>query len=41
MLQDMGAIFADNLSPQKARVLLMLAMQHTGDKSQLQAYFNK
>ncbi|MEF9996007.1 MAG: asparaginase, partial [Burkholderiaceae bacterium] len=41
MLQDMGAIFADNLSPQKARVLLMLAMQHTGDKSQLQAYFDK
>ena len=41
LLQEMGAIFADNLSPQKARVLLMLAMQHTSDTAKLQAYFDK
>lgn len=41
LLQEMGAIFADNLSPQKARVLLMLAMQHTQDTAKLQAYFDK
>lgn len=28
LLQQDGAIFADNLSPQKSRILLMLALQH-------------
>jgi L-asparaginase len=40
-LQDAGAVFADDLSPQKARLLLMLAMQTTKDQRQLQEYFDK
>ena len=40
-LQEAGAIFADNLSPQKARLLLMLAMQSTKDQAKLQEYFDK
>ncbi len=40
-LKDAGAVFADNLSPQKARLLLMLAMQNTKDQAALQAYFDK
>lgn len=39
-LQDIGALFADNLSPQKARILLMLALQHTSDPDQLQNHFD-
>ncbi len=40
-LLEMGAIQADNLSPQKARVLLMLAMTKTRDTEELRAYFNR
>ena len=40
-LKDAGAVFADNLSPQKARLLLMLAMQTTKDQNKLQEYFDK
>ena len=37
-LLEMGSVQADNLSPQKARVLLMVAMTKTTDE--LRAYFN-
>jgi L-asparaginase len=37
---ETGAVEADNLSPQKARVLLMLAMTKTHDPVELQAYFD-
>ena len=40
-LQELGCIEADNLSPQKARILLMLAMTRTRDATELQAYFDK
>jgi L-asparaginase len=40
-LQDAGAIFADNLSPQKARILLMLALQTTSNAPQIQRLFDK
>ncbi|MCL1985322.1 MAG: asparaginase [Betaproteobacteria bacterium] len=40
-LKEAGAVFADNLSPQKARLLLMLAMQTTRDQGKLQEYFDK
>jgi L-asparaginase len=40
-LQDAGAIFADNLSPQKARILLMLALQTTSDPEQIQLLFDR
>jgi L-asparaginase len=40
-LKKMGCILADNLSPQKARILLMLAMTKTKDSADLQAYFDK
>jgi L-asparaginase len=40
-LLEMGAIQADNLSPQKARVLLMVAMTRTRDTEALRAYFNR
>ncbi len=40
-LKDGGAVFADNLSPQKARLLLMLALQYTDKQAGLQAYFDK
>jgi L-asparaginase len=40
-LKDAGAVFADNLSPQKARLLLMLALQYTDKQAELQAYFDK
>ena len=39
-LKDLGCVFADNLSPQKARILLMLALTHTKDSAALQVYFN-
>lgn len=38
-LQKIGCVLADNLSPQKARVLLMLALTKTKDPSELQRYF--
>lgn len=40
-LLDIGAVQADNLSPWKARVLLMVAMQHTTDPERLRAYFDR
>src|SRR5207302_3447597 len=40
-LQQAGAVFADNLSPQKARILLMLALQTTSDAKQLQQLFDR
>ena len=39
-LQEIGAVLADNLSPQKARILLMLAMTRTKDPAELQAIFD-
>lgn len=45
LLQKDGAIFSDNLSPQKSRILLMLALQHVNiyqkdAREVLQNYFN-
>ncbi|MCD6582319.1 MAG: asparaginase [Desulfuromusa sp.] len=40
-LQQAGAIFADNLSPQKARILLMLALQTTNKAEDIQNLFDK
>ncbi len=39
--QQLGCIRADNLSAQKARVLLMLAMTRTRDSGELQKYFDR
>lgn len=40
-LKEAGAVFADNLSPQKARLLLMLALQTTQNQAGLQGIFDK
>ncbi len=40
-LLSIGAVQADNLSPQKARVLLMVAMTKTTDTEELRSYFNR
>lgn len=40
-LREIGCVLADNLSPQKARVLLMLALLHTNVPEALQAYFDR
>jgi L-asparaginase len=40
-LQQAGAVFGDNLSPQKARILLMLALQTTSDAKQIQQLFDR
>ena len=40
-LLDMGAVEADNLSPQKARVLLMVAMTRGTDVEALRAAFGR
>jgi L-asparaginase len=40
-LKDAGAVFADNLSPQKARILLMLALQSTSNAADVQALFDR
>jgi L-asparaginase len=40
-LKAIGCVLADNLSPQKARVLLMLAMTRTRDSAALQQYFDR
>ncbi|HUQ94600.1 MAG TPA: asparaginase [Bryobacteraceae bacterium] len=40
MTRRIGCVLAHNLSPQKARILLMLAMTHTRQPSALQAYFD-
>ena len=39
--QEIGCILADNLSAQKARVLLMLALTRTRDTQELQKYFDR
>ena len=40
-LQQAGAVFADNLSAQKARILLMLALQTTSKPAELQKLFDR
>ncbi len=40
-LLELGCIEADNLSAQKARVLLMLAMTRTRNSAELQSYFDR
>jgi L-asparaginase len=40
-LKEIGAIFADNLSPQKARILLMLALQTTSKSKEIQKLFDR
>ena len=39
--QQLGCIRADNLNPQKARVLLMLALTRTSNSTELQKYFDR
>ena len=40
-LLELGCVHADNLTPQKARVLLMLAMTRTTETEELRAYFDR
>ena len=40
-LKEVGGVFADDLSPWKARVLLMLALPLTKEQASLQSYFDK
>ena len=40
-LKAIGCVLADNLSPQKARILLMLALTQTRDSGDLQKYFDQ
>lgn len=40
-LQQIGCVLADNLSPQKARILLMMALTRTQDPKELQQYFDR
>ncbi len=40
-LKDAGAVMADNLSPQKARILAMLVLQKTSDATELQKFFDR
>lgn len=40
-LHEMGCVFADNLSAQKARVLLMVALTRTDDPEELAAIFQR
>jgi len=40
-LKELGAIFADNLSPQKARILLMLALQASNSPDEIQRLFDR
>jgi len=39
-LRELGCVLSDNLSPQKARILLMLALIRTRDPNALQQYFD-
>ena len=39
-LKAIGCVLADNLSPQKARILLMLALTRSHDAGALQHYFD-
>jgi L-asparaginase len=40
-LKAAGAVFADNLNPQKARILLMLALQTPGNSADVQCLFDR
>jgi L-asparaginase len=40
-LQEEGAVFADNLSPQKARILLLLALHSGANPKELQRLFDR
>jgi L-asparaginase len=40
-LKEAGVVFADNLSPQKARILLMLTLQKTTDARAIQEVFDR
>jgi L-asparaginase len=40
-LKEVGAIFADDLSPQKARILLMLALQRPQTRDEIQRLFDR
>ncbi|NJD18791.1 MAG: asparaginase [Gemmatimonadetes bacterium] len=40
-LEGIGCVFADNLPPHKARVLLLAALTRTSDPSELRALFNR
>jgi L-asparaginase len=40
-LKDLGAVMADDLPPQKARILTMLALQTTTDPGEIQKLFDK
>jgi L-asparaginase len=37
----MGVVLADDLNPQKARILLMLALAKTKDPKEIQKYFEQ
>ena len=39
-LRELGCVFSDNLSPHKARVLLLVALGHTSEPEALQAMFD-
>jgi L-asparaginase len=39
-LKAIGCVLADNLSPQKARILLMLALTRAHDTGALQQHFD-
>ncbi len=39
--EDFAYVYGDNLSPQKARILLMVALTHTRDRAELQRIFNE
>ena len=38
---ELGMIPADNLNPQKARILLMLALTRTSDRQELRRIFSE
>jgi L-asparaginase len=40
-LKEAGAIFADDLSPQKARILVMLALQEASKAAEIQTLFDR
>ncbi len=40
-LSEIGCIFADNLSPQKARVMLLAAIAAADDPGEIEAYFSR
>lgn len=40
-MRERGFVAADNLSPQKARVLFSLALTRTSDPDELQRFFDE